>query len=336
MSTTKAEELRLVPYLDVEHLGDRSVNLLPLWENDRWSLWIPSASGLFVMHPERAIETDYVAKSCESPSDIVIPFIELMWQRASWPEVCTLISAISADFHNLGTSVEKTSLFFRSRETLGHQSTHFVKTELEYMFMLSRSVFDLLQEIVERLWATRVRLPDPERESRRKARRLPSTFSKMILRDKNAVRTAEEIMTDFLLPEALATAYASSARFFSAVRNFRDAIVHRGKNLRLLYVTERGFCIQKHHPGLELFACWRPEHDDNEHITSLLPLMAHLVLGTIEACNSVMSAFASEVPLPDPVAPGYRLFIRGPHNDALLWMQTVADGGSPWWSERAR
>jgi hypothetical protein len=307
---------------------------MPLWEDGRWHLWMPGPQGLFEMHPASAIETDYVATSAESPSDIVIPFVELMWQRASWPEVCPLITSISSDFHNLGTSVEKTSLFFANRQVLGHRSTHFVKTELEYMFMLSRSVFDLLQEVIERLWSKRVQLLDPAAEARRKARKLPSTFSKMVLREKRELRTADELVAAHEFPETLAQAYISAAPFFAAVREFRDSIVHSGKDVRLLYATERGFCIQKNHPGLDRFSCWKPEHDDNENITSLLPLIAHLVLGTIETCNNLMQAFASQITLPEPLAPGHRVFIRGPHNDALLWMWSVSDGGSPWWSER--
>lgn len=38
----------------------------------------------------------------------------------------------------------------------------------------------------------------------------------------------------------------------------------------------------------------------------------------------------------DELAPGYRVFVRGPHNDALVWVLSVSKGGSPWWSDRER
>lgn len=34
-----------------------------------------------------------------------------------------------------------------------------------------------------------------------------------------------------------------------------------------------------------------------------------------------------------PIAPGYRVFVRGPSTDALLSVLAVFEGGSPWWSE---
>lgn len=335
MASTDVEHLKAIPYLDVTAIGSRTVTIMPLWENERWHVWIASPEGFFEMHPVAAVETNYVALSAASPSDILVPFVELMWQQASWPEICPLIRAISSDFQNFGTSIEKTSHFFAQRKALGHGCSHFVKTELEYMLMLSRSVFDLLQEVVARLWNKRIRLLDPGAEARRNSRKLPSTFSKMVLREKCDIRTSDELQTMHEIPQGMADAYITAAPFFAAVRDLRDAIVHNGKDLRSIYITERAFCISKSNPALERFDCWKPEHEENANITSLLPLLAHIVLGTVEVCNNLLLAFASQITLPSPIAPRHRVFIRGPHNDALLWMQGVSDGTySPWWSER--
>ncbi|WP_437304842.1 hypothetical protein [Sorangium sp. So ce388] len=326
--------LRVVPYLDIDTIGARRVKLMPMWDGSRWHLWLPGPNGLTLMHPPEAFETDYVARQAARGTDLVIPFVDLMWQRASWAEVCPQISSISADFHNLGTSVAKIDHFFATRKDLGLAATTFVKTELEYIFMLSRSVFDLLQEVVATIWNTYVQLTDEASEARRRSRKLPKTFSKTVLIEKKGAKSPDELVREYVLPPGVADAYSAAAPFFIAVRRFRDAVVHGGKDVRLLYSTEKGFCIQKHMREFADLPIWREEHAFNENIVSLLPLIAYVVLGTIEACNNVMLAFAREIVLPPEIAPGYRVFIRGPHNDALIWMQEVANGASPWWSDR--
>jgi hypothetical protein len=37
---------------------------------------------------------------------------------------------------------------------------------------------------------------------------------------------------------------------------------------------------------------------------------------------------------PAEIAPGYRIFIRGPHNAAVAEVLNVHKGASPWWEEQ--
>src|SRR5688572_7334940 len=107
MTAIAIEHLRQLPYLRVEHLGERTLNLMPFWDGERWHQWMPGPAGLVALQTGEAIEADYVALTPARDSDLLIPFVELMWQRASYPEICPLISAICDDFHNMGTSVAK-------------------------------------------------------------------------------------------------------------------------------------------------------------------------------------------------------------------------------------
>jgi plasmid maintenance system killer protein len=34
------EELRQIPHLNVEALGDRTVNLMSLWDGEQWHSWV--------------------------------------------------------------------------------------------------------------------------------------------------------------------------------------------------------------------------------------------------------------------------------------------------------
>jgi hypothetical protein len=95
-------------------------------------------------------------------NDTWIQFVDLMWQRANWPEVGRTIQGIDY-FHLLATSVAKLRHFFEARETIGQGLiSSFVQTELEYLITVARSVFDLLEALAT-IWSQRVRLIDPTR-----------------------------------------------------------------------------------------------------------------------------------------------------------------------------
>jgi hypothetical protein len=328
------EDLKVVSYLDVKRLAEsgRTINLMPLWDGAKWHSWVPNIHGRLVDAAFVPIEGDYLATAPASGSDLFIPFFHLMWQRASWPEVCPFISAISDDFHNMGTSVTKLKHFFDCRKNLpAGGGGRFAQTELEYLIILARSVFDLLQEIISIIWTGRVRLSEPVAEARRRAGGLPKTFSRIVLREKKHVRSSEEIAKEYELPAELAQAYAAAAPFFSRLRDHRDDVIHGSRKASHVYITERGFCVDPKEPPFSSFEGWKSEHRFNENIVSLLPWVAEIVLGTIRTCNQLLSTFASIIQFPPDIAPGYQVFVRGPYAEPFARVLQVNSGASPWW-----
>jgi hypothetical protein len=329
------EDLRAVSYLNVEQLATsaRTINLMPLWDGAKWHQWVPNIEGKLVEGAVvDTIEGYYLAIVPARDSDLFIPFVDLMWQRASWPEICPFISAISDDFHNMGTSVAKLKYLFDCRKNLpAGAGGRFARTELEYLVILARSIFDLLQEMTSIIWTGRVRLREPVAEARRIAGRLPKTFSKVILRDKKQLRSPVEIAEEFGLPTKLAEAYAGGAPFFSRLRDNRDDVIHGLKKTGYVFVTERGFCVNPKEPPFSSFEGWRPEHRYNENIVSLLPWVAETILGTIHTCNHLLSTFASIIEFPPEIAPGYQVFVRGPYAECFASVLQVNSGASPWW-----
>lgn len=332
MQLIKFEDLKAVSYLKTEHLDGRTVNLMPLWDGHHWRSWFPTPEGLVEGKMVDSIEGDYVSNTPAMDSDLFIPFVHLMWQRASWPEICPLIVAICDDFHNMGTSVAKLQHFFNCRKNLPDGAARrFASTELEYLVILARTVFDLLQEMISLIWSTHVKLLDPSAEARRRSSSLPETFSKIVLHNKQNLKSADEIEKQYGLPEPLAKGYASIGPFFSQLRDLRDSIVHGGQGLNVIFDTERGFCVDPKTAPFSSFHGWRFEHYYNQRIASVLPWIADTILGTIDACNSLMGLFESIIQLPPEIAPEYRIFVRGPHNESLARVLQVHSGASPWW-----
>lgn len=264
-------------------------------------------------------------------SDLFIPFVHLMWQQVSWPEVCPLINGISDDFHNMGTSMAKLRHFFDFQSKLPPGAgLRFARTELEYLVMLCRSVYDLLQTIIAVVWK-KIQLHDEAAERRRRSMTLPDRFSRIVLHQER-LRTAAEIEDKFGFPLLLAEEYAKLGAFFSQLRDVRNRVVHGHRGIGHVFDTERGFCVDPKGAPFSLFNGWRLEHCYNENLVSVLPWLVHIILETINACNRLSGAFATVIGMPPEIAPGYSIFVRGPHNDALVALLAVYSGASPWWS----
>lgn len=324
-----ASELAGVSYLDIPSVGGRAVNLMPLWDGEQWHSWEPTADGRVDVRPTDVVG-DYVARAPMCEHDIIIPFVEFMWQRASWPEVCWLIEAIAVDFHNMAASIGKLHLIHECQDRLPHpMASRFVATEMEYLLTVARSVFDLLQETISLIWHQRIRLRDDYAERHRRGRPLPRTFSDIVLRG-GIPKTAAEIEGHYHLPAALACKYAEATSFFSRLRGARDRIVHSGGSPPMVFVTEKGFCVSPSHGPFKSFDGWGDSWY-NEHLVSLVPWVADVVAQTIRVSGEMVQTLASFIQFPAEIAPGYHIFIRDPTMKYLVEMLGVHGGASPWW-----
>ncbi|MEQ1953649.1 hypothetical protein [Mesorhizobium sp. CN2-181] len=325
-------ELQKITYLRPEVIGGRTLPLLPLWDGVAWHHWLDARDGrLLEVKIVDAARSNYVAKQAAKETDIWIFFVDLMWQRASWPEIVPCISGICDDFHAMGTSVAKLKHLFLTRDR-GPETlvSSFAATELEYLTTVARSVFDLLQEAIAKIWNTFVRLSDADEEKRRRRHQIPDTFTKMVTKDRSTPYPPEHLTERYAMPRTVADKYAKHAAFFISLLRTRDSIVHGGKSMEVVFTTEKGFCVQPtRHPFSDV--TWHPEDHYNDNIVSVLPWIAHIVLGTISACNDLMGAFAEAIMLPDKIAPDYLIFIRDPASEALLELIKIANGEKIWW-----
>ncbi|MDX2085697.1 MAG: hypothetical protein SFZ03_09950 [Candidatus Melainabacteria bacterium] len=335
------ENLKVIPYLNADALQGRVLLLMPFWDGQEWHQWfLDRTGGVIKTSIVDVVKSIYVAQNPALGSDLLIPFVAFMWQRANWPKVSPLISAICDDFHHIAISIAKLRHFFDTKNTVSHNLlSSFVATELEYILILSRSIFDLLQEAISTVLYEYTRFNDPNTESLRTRHRLPGSFSKMILYGQNSskpegtIRTIAEIQEKYALTPLLAAEYLNQAPFFLSLRTARDKVVHDGKSLFDIYVTEKGFCVSHTEQPFVDFGLWESTHQYNEHLVSLFPWIAHLVFQTIAACNDMMEAFAREIRFPDEIAPGYQIFIRDPANEALIQLYEVHQRKRVWWAQ---
>jgi len=84
------KEFAKIPYLRAGLATDRTVNIVPLWEEGSWSMWIPGPQGLFGTKPAEYAEGLYAAREPARPDDLCFPFSEFLWKHLTWPKFAPL------------------------------------------------------------------------------------------------------------------------------------------------------------------------------------------------------------------------------------------------------
>lgn len=333
MGTVNLDELRKLEHINTAALDGRTIRMLPVWDGANWCLWIDAPDGRLIRM--KAIDTAhslYLTKvAAAKDSDLYIPLIELVWQRLSYPDMVGFLSAIEDDFHLLAASAAKLEHFHSTRGAIDEGLTSsFVRSEIEYMLIVARSVFDLLQEVISRFWNGHVKLLNEANDALKRQNRMPATFARVVLAS-DRTQGAQDIAAKYALPPVVAEQYEKHTPFFASLRTSRDRIIHGSASVGTIFITEKGFAAP---PNVKPYSDypWQDEHHYNENIVSLMPWIANIVIKTIEACSEIIGAFASTIRLPEEIAPGYRVLLRDPANPALLRLLEAATGRRVWWA----
>ncbi|CRL14970.1 hypothetical protein [Phaeobacter italicus] len=276
------------------------------------------------MHPVGASNCAYLTRSSlASEEDLYLSFLNFVCQRLSFPETNSFVHAVEDDFHLLAVHAAKLEHFFLNRERIDSTLvSSFVRSEVEALLATARSVFDLSQEIVARIWNDRIRLNDEEADSNKNRNKLPASFRKVVL-ENNRVRTADRISEKYSLSSRMAEVYEKHSNFFCTLRRSRDLIVHGTKSAGHVFVTERGFAVRKSEQPFDDFN-WQDFHAYNENLVSLKPWLAHVILETIEACSELVESLQSAAHFGGDLFPGYEVRLRDPANKAIVELLNAA------------
>ncbi len=299
---------------------------LTFFHDGKWDMWLPTPNGLHWLRGQPA-EADYFAITPEGSEDVYVEFLNFMVQRACWADALDPISGLQCDIHNLGASLAKIELFYRESADKSRNVRRFVSTEIEYVFGVCRSLFDLLQRTILRIWG-RVKLLDKSI----KKKNLPESFRKMVMLDRKRM-SATEIAEKWHIPSTLAEFYFKQGAFFEHLRSWRDEIAHHGRDLSFLFVTERGFAVSADTEPFCSFGIWNENHMQKNRLASLRPALAYVITETLRACEEFTDAIQKIIEFPPEIVPGFRLYLRGYHNKQLLSMRGCIEECLWWDSE---
>lgn len=318
-------ELNKIPHLRSEVLRGRSLPTLAFYTPvDGWQLWIDSGGVLERLLGEPA-EADYFGTVPEAEADICLYFVDFIGRRVLAPDTLHLYAALRHDVHNLGASLAKIDYFVEQhRLQASLDLPRFATTELEYLLVVCRSMFDLFQKFFSKLWGSVRMLP-----ARTPTVSLPSTFSAFVLQAEQP-RSVENFQEKYGLPPPICSAFRQAAEFFQAIRGSRDRIVHHGHWLPIVFATERGLAMYANTEPFSDFRVWQPSTFLPNDLASLRPVLAFLVWRTFLSFDEILTAFERSIQLqPDPV-PGFSLFMRGYHTGTLKRYSSVSPD-DPWW-----
>ena len=323
MTSIPRHELEKIPYLDAQNVNGRVLSSVCFYDKDEWHMWIPVEKTLLKIEGKPA-DGFYFSKDPVAQSDVYLEFLDFMAQRACWPEVVPLWFGIRDDIFNMTASLRKFQVLHEASSTYKLESTRFCVTELEYLFSLCRSVFDLLQELVSKQWNTVKLLAQDQ-----KKKSIPASFSKIVLHD-NKLRSVQEISEKYLLPMELAQYYGRHSEFFQILRTFRDRFIHGGSSIDSIYLTERGFAVPKDTEPFCQFEVWNQDHRTANGLCSLRPAIAHIVVKTLEACDDYAHTIQKIIQYPPPLVPGFRFYMTGPTTSELHHLLLVIQE-CQWW-----
>jgi len=321
------EALKVIPFFDpTAWNSSRDISCLVFFVEGEWHCWLPSGNELhrILMWP---CESGYYGDAPERPTDQTFQFFNLTYQRASFPEMHRATRGIWVDFQNLATSLAKINLFHEvSKNSQGAETTRFVQTEVEYIVMVARGVYDLLQEMIAAHWE-RIKLHEPPKHKRP----LPKSFADVVLKG-DTPRTANEIMDRYGLPKIFAVWYVAQTQFFVWLRLLRNRMAHGGDSaVNALFCDKRGYAIRRSEkPWCELYD-WPKEVELQNELVPIRPALCAIVWNAVTVTDSFAKVLERTIELPKDLFPGLRYYSRGYHDREFYQIGEVLHNS--WWCE---
>ena len=224
-------ELTKLPYLIYIPIDGRIVPLQTYYEhkNGRWLKWIVADGKLQELRIIDLYHGTYISDKPVTPErDYRMPFAETVLKYFCTPKISDRMHQASQDLINCLGYIEKYFiLLHHAQQFRGTNAEALLQIELEGIFGLHRSYYDLLQQIVNEVYyrytTQRITLPD--------------SFHKVVQKE------PEELANKYHFPQPLVQFYQNKRSLFIACRQIRDNVFHHGYSLGSILTFDDGFAI---------------------------------------------------------------------------------------------
>lgn len=307
---------------------DHDNNALPDFTDDEdWLNFVPDDDGNLKFFIGEPISGVYFGTEPENPeTDINMTFIELYYQRLSFPNIAGLFPSLLDDLRNLSAVLSKMAHYQSSMPTGSFGIQRFIQTELEYLFLLSRSLYDGLQFIISNTWDLVYAVDEEDNFS---AELPTNSFRKMALNGDDPV-SAQTLEEKYGIPESLAEFYSNEATTFFKIRDFRDSIVHQGDSPEIIFITEEGLAVDSTAEPYCDFDVWDEDQLIENDLAPLWPFVAYVIDNTISALDRFLTGLLDKpLHLPYELAEGYNVYVRGPHIGNVEYLESLIND-DPW------
>lgn len=283
-------------------------------ENQKIKMWHKDNENYILLKIVGIHNSYYFSKNIQSTDDSYIKFIDFVYQKIQIFDNKTILK-IQTDIQNLLISLSKIEYFFKCEE-ISNNSMYYVQTEVEYILITCRSLFDLLQEII-RKFLSKIQFINYGNNTNLKVKELSSSFGDMCLL-KDEIISADKLYEKYKLPTYIINFYLENAKFFKSLRKMRDDIVHRGFDTPLIFKLEKGFAIDSKNKSsfteiINDFKIWDENSFAPNNLAPLLPAIAYVIYNSINATSKFINILENPKyfkGLPYDIAPGYKLYLR--------------------------
>ncbi|AHX16276.1 hypothetical protein CH75_09240 [Dyella jiangningensis] len=320
-SKVSLEELETISQVDLAAVQrGKMVCTSTFYTEGQWHLWLPNGDRLFPIKLIDLSEGVYFGTSAAAPHDLRLNALNVIAQQACIAGTERPFMGIWDDLYNIAASVAKLDLVTSHHGEIRSQLSRMVVTEVEYLAIQCRSIFDYLQKILKTLWSAvgfNDGLSPPQT--------LPDSFRDMVMGNDGKLRTAPEIEDRYKILSPLAIAYAKHARFFADLRAMRDAIVHKGAKTPTIFATEKGAYIESTLWPFCTMTTWRADEFSPNNLVPLKPALGAMVYRTLLAAEELITTLSFLVNLGPPICPNHVLFLRASSGLMLADLMVDAD-----------
>lgn len=286
----------------------------------KWHLWIAVNGELrkFIGEP---VDARYFGDAPARSTDQFFEVTNLIVQHLMTSEMFRCFTGFENDVQCLAASLAKFSLFFAAHRN-GVPASRFVQTESEYIIIVCRGMFDLLQELVSLIFKNAT-------HNGTRMKQLPDdSFARIAINDK-VRRTSAEIEQKYGLPTPIAQWYERHSEFFQILRDLRNKMAHGGSvAVDMVFCTDHGFAIPRSFRPYSWFYQWPTGIDLPNELVPLMPVLCSIIKRTFHACDDFARILAGHVQLPAEVFPGLRYFARGVYDAHLAAIDGVLANSS--------
>lgn len=312
-------QLAAIPYVDATALAGRFLPSLA-FHDDGWRLWMAAGENGEMLLEMKGVpaEACYFAKQAEAPDDLYLSFFDFLAQRTNYVQLQRAFGGIQDDIFNLSGSLAKLALLEQSHDAVPHGLSRMATGEVEYFIVVLRSLFDLFQEVMMKLWDSAALF-----DTNVIKHRLKPSFADM-LAFKGAPADAATIATRFGLPLGIANGYERGRAIFDGLKKLRDNLVHKGSQVPHIFGGEGPFVIALRDNPFPDLGIWEECERQTNDLVPLLPVLEMLLHRSFLVCDELALAFQDVIQLPAPVAPEMSLYARGYFTGRLV--EAIASG----------
>lgn len=305
-----------IPFVSLQNTQGRFLISTLFYDQKMWRMWAPAGEKLIEIKIFGPAEMFYFGSEPAAPNDFKFDFLTFIAQQASFPSVKKAVTGLMDDIFNLSASMAKIKHLHASRGVLGGGVSRMAVTEVEYLIFVCRGIFDLLQEVISRLWEY-VNFFDSTQQ--KKSLKDRQKFSQVVVFD-GTEATFEQIKERTAMPDRLVAWYCRHARFFMSLRTFRDNLMHRGTSVQTIMVTEDDFAIQERLMAFKDVDVWLDEERGVNNIVPLMPGLAMIINNTLAACEDLSQTMKVCIKFPDELVPNMHLYMRSHFNEVFMDM----------------